>query len=198
MKRVSMLTLNDVTVQRGPTRVATGLDLTIRRGRIFWVVGPNGSGKSSLLRVMGRLDPPATGRVRHDAGGERLLYFHSEMALPGASTVGAWLRLVERLLPAPAGPTPLLPELDPRRKVGRLSTGERKRLLLDALLRRPGPVLLDEPYEHLSPGARDALTALLERRAEETIVVVATNQTTERARQDGGLRLVGGAVERFR
>lgn len=194
-----MLTLTDVTIQRGPTRVVSGLDLVVRSGRVFWVVGPNGAGKSSLLRVMGLLDPPVSGRVGHQGAEQPLLYFHSEMALPRSSTVGAWARLVDTLLPEGSvrEPTGLLPGLDRRRKVGRLSTGERKRLLLDALLRRPGSLLLDEPYEHLSPDARAALTRILEERSADSVVVVATNHWTERARQDGGLRLEGGAAEHY-
>ncbi|HUG40177.1 MAG TPA: ATP-binding cassette domain-containing protein [Longimicrobiales bacterium] len=199
-----MLALDDLAVRRGAERIVTGLSLEIRPGRIFWVVGPNGAGKSSLLRVLALLDPPAAGRVYHRAPpGEPFLYFHSEMALPASSTVGAWARLVPRLLPegAPAGHTALWPDVAADRKVGRLSTGERKRLLLDALLRRPGPLLLDEPYEHLSPDAKAALTAALEARVAAPVaarvVVVATNQLPAQAGGGAGLRLEAGFAEPF-
>lgn len=193
-----MLRLNSVTVMRGQTRVVEGLDLEIAPGRVFWVIGPNGAGKSSLLRVLALLDRPAAGRIeRSPASGRPFLYLHSEMALPPSSTVGAWDRLVERLLPEPRGHTDIRPQVAGRRTVRRLSTGERKRLLLDALLRRPGSLLLDEPYEHLSPGARAALTGHLEARARRDVVVVATNQNTDRARVDGGLRLDAGVAERL-
>ncbi len=193
-----MIRLDSVTVRRGPNLIVEGLDLEIRPGGVFWIVGPNGAGKSSLLRVMALLDPPAAGRVRRRAApGAPFLYFHSEMALPGSSTVGEWDRLVHRLLPAPEAHTPLWPAAEGRRGVGRLSTGERKRLLLDALLRRPGALLLDEPYEHLSPDGKAALTGMLEARARVSVTVVASNQEMERARRDGGVRLEAGLVERF-
>lgn len=193
-----MLRLNSVTVRRGPELIVQSLDLEVRPGGIFWVVGPNGAGKSSLLRVMALLDRPAAGTVlRSAAPGDQFLYFHSEMALPPASTVGGWERLVGRLVPEAPTRTALWPDAEGRRKVGRLSTGERKRLLLDALLRRSGPLLLDEPYEHLSPDGKAALTGLLEARAREAVVVVATNQTTDRERREGGLRLEGGVAEQF-
>jgi ABC-type Mn2+/Zn2+ transport system ATPase subunit len=190
-----MLELIDVTVQRGSSPVVSGLTVGITAGRPFWVVGPNGSGKTSLLRVMAGLDSPRSGSVRTEGQtGAPCLYFQSEMAVPAAATVGDWERLVSRLLVAPgrAGRTALWPDVPARRRVGRLSTGERKRLLLDALFRRPGPLLLDEPFEHLSPDAKAALSRLIEERARTEVVVVATNQATGRAETDGGIRLEGG------
>lgn len=193
-----MLTLNEVTVRRGSNLVVEGLDLELRPGGVFWVVGPNGAGKTSLLRVMAGLDRPRGGIVRRaDAAGEPFRYFQSEMALPSSATVGDWERLVLALLPTgDAGPrSPLWPEIGDRRRVGRLSTGERKRLLLDALFRCPGSLLLDEPFEHLSPDAKGHLVRLLEARARTNVVVVATNQATGRARRDGGIRLEAGVAE---
>jgi ABC-type multidrug transport system ATPase subunit len=192
---MAMLRLTDVTVRRGASTVCQGLDVDIRPGAIFWVVGPNGTGKSSLLRVMAGIDRPHGGAVtRWGDPDEPFLYFQSEMSLPPSATVGDWYRLVLRLLPARgvAVRTPLWPGTVPGRRSGQLSTGERKRLLLDALFRRPGSLLLDEPFEHLSPDAKTALTRLLTARARTSVVVVATNQVTGMAARGGGLRLEAG------
>lgn len=196
-----LLQLRDLTVRRGPEPVVTGLTVTIRPGRVFWVTGPNGAGKTGLLRVLALLDPPVSGQVLHGTpDDEPVLYFQSEMALPASSTAGAWERLVDALLTshgrAPASPhTGLWPRVAAGRKVGRLSTGERKRLLLDALLRRQGALLLDEPYEHLSPDGKAALTAALLERVTTGVVVVATNQRPPGVVMDTGLRLEGGVAE---
>ncbi len=188
-----MLELMGVTIERGPNPVVRDLDLAIRPGRVFWVVGPNGAGKSSLLRTLAGLDRPKAGRVVYPAGG--CLYHHSEMAIPGSATTGDWRRLARRLSRDGDSPSPgLWPPVE-NRAVRRLSTGERKRLLLDVLLRRPGPLLLDEPFEHLSPDAKDILSDRLRVRARETVVVVATNQATHRAGLGGGLRLEAGTWE---
>jgi ABC-type multidrug transport system ATPase subunit len=192
---MAVLRLTDLTVRRGASTVCRGLDVEIRPGSIFWVVGPNGAGKSSLLRVMAGIDRPHAGVVtRWAAPEEPFLYFQSEMSLPPWATVGDWYRLVHRLLPARgvAVRTPLWPEVPQGRRIGRLSTGERKRLLLDALFRRPGSLLLDEPFEHLSPDAKAALTRLLTARVRTSVVVVATNQATGMAARGGGLRLEAG------
>lgn len=190
-----MIRLVDVTVSRGANRVVDRLTLEIRGGRVFWVIGPNGAGKSSLLRVLAGLDRPREGAVRWvepDHGTP--LYFQSEMALPPPATVGDWDRLVAPLTGGAAPPTELRPPVGPKRRVGRLSTGERKRLLVDALLRRPGPLVLDEPFEHLSPDAKRELRRLLASRARDHVVVVATNQGTDHVARDGGLRLEAGHV----
>lgn len=193
-----MLELIDLTVRRGSNDIVTGLSLTIQPGGVFWVVGPNGAGKTSLLRVMAGLDATRSGSVRRAArAGSPFLYFQSEMALPSATTVGDWERLLQRLLPADCSGerTTLWPSVSPRRPVSRLSTGERKRLLLDALFRRSGALLLDEPFEHLSPDAKRSLSRLLEERSRTDVVVVATNQATSRARDGGGIRLEGGVAQ---
>ena len=192
-----MLTLSDVSVRRGANPVVSGLSLVIGPGAVFWVTGPNGAGKSSLLRVMAGLAAPDCGVVLRHAGDGPFRYFHSEMELPGWSSVGAWDRLVESLDPRPGPPTALRPPLRSHRWIRRLSTGERKRLLLDALMRTPGPLLLDEPYEHLSPEAKAALSVLLRKRAEAHVVVVVTNQAVHRAPGEPGIRLEAGRVDRL-
>lgn len=196
-RRDAMIRLTDVAVVRGSHRVVEGLDLTLGPGRVFWVVGPNGAGKSSLLRAIVGLDAPRRGTVVNT--GDRLRYFHSEMALPASSTVGGWDRLVRRIgRTGAAGPaTPLWPHVEGGRRIRRLSTGQRKRLLLDAVVRQPGPLALDEPFEHLSPGAKSDLQALLQQRAEDEVVIVATNQNTPRDRGDGALYLDAGHARRI-
>ena len=195
---MASLTLDEVTVRRGPNTVVEGLSLEIAPGSVFWVVGPNGAGKTSLLRVVAGLDRPASGSVgRHPNPDAPFRYFHSEMALPGWSTVAAWDRLMDTLASDPGPTTQLRPSLQPGRRIRRLSTGERKRLLLDVLLRTPGSLLLDEPYEHLSPEAKTALSSHLRARAARDLVVVVTNQDTHRADGEAGIRIEAGAVDRL-
>lgn len=190
------LTLSNLTVRRGGHAVVTDLSLAVTPGAPFWVVGPNGAGKTSLLRVVAGMDRAGAGTVVRDPGhGAPFHYFHSEMALPGWSTVGAWERLVLRLDPEAGPPTRLRPDLSPGRWVRRLSTGERKRLLLDALFRVPGSLLLDEPYEHLSPEAKAELSRLIRERAASEVVVVVTNQATHRWPAEGGIRIEAGRAE---
>lgn len=191
-----MIRLVEVDVVRGANRVVTGLSLELVPGRIFWVIGPNGAGKSTLLRVIAGLDLPRRGALVNT--GRRPCYLDSEMTLPGASTIGSWDRLVRTVgRTRGAGPaTPLWPDVEPGRRISRLSTGQRKRLLLDAVLRQPGPLALDEPFEHLSPGAKADLRTLLQARAAEQVVVVATNQHSPTEHGDEVLYLEAGDARR--
>lgn len=182
---VPELRLDGVAVRHGRHRVVEALTWVHRAGRIAWLVGENGAGKSSLLRVMAGRARPAAGTVelRDPSGrsGERL-YYRPAMRLPGGVRFGEWVRLVDRL----AGPVAtgaddplaiLRPGVPADRRLSRVSTGEAKRTMLESLLRRPAAfVFLDEPYEHLSARARDALTEALIERARGAVVVVATNQ----------------------
>lgn len=198
-RSVPRLTTIDLTVRRGPNRVVDRLSLSVGAGSVFWIVGPNGAGKTSLLRVFAGLDRPLSGVIaREPRVGAPFRYFQSEMALPAWSTVGAWDRLVKDLAPSAEPGTELRPDLRAGRRIRRLSTGERKRLLLDALLRLPGSLLLDEPYEHLSPGAKGALSRLIRRRARTDVVVVVTNQAAHRRDGEAGIRIEGGMAEPLR
>ncbi len=58
-----MLTLEDVTVDRGGTRVLDRVSGELLPGRCTAVVGPSGAGKSTLLRLLDRLEEPTSGRV---------------------------------------------------------------------------------------------------------------------------------------
>jgi len=165
------------------------------------VVGENGSGKSSLLRVLAGLARPAAGRVLRTGGrgdANDRLYYAPEMRLPGRATVADWARLSDALLCATGGAVYEgrlgAGHAKPEHPLGRLSTGEAKRLLLDTLLRRPASfIFLDEPYEHLSPEAKSDLTAILLDRAEQSVIVVATNQGVPREAADGPVLRLDGA-----
>ena len=46
--------------------VLKGVDLAVKRGRIYSIIGPNGCGKTTLLRVMSRSIKPSGGKVLLD------------------------------------------------------------------------------------------------------------------------------------
>ncbi len=137
-------------------------DLAIAGGTVVALVGPNGSGKTSLLHALAGV-PPATGSV--DVGGQSIHGQppHRRQRLLGLLTADrqiAWPIAAQDLLlfgAAPgkgcetvAGELGLEPLLD--RRVDRLSSGERARLLLGRLLASdPQLLLLDEPLANLDP-----------------------------------------------
>ena len=147
-----------------PGRLAA-TDLMIGTPQLVCLVGPNGSGKTSLLHALAGIGSPAGSvaidgrhvRAASPAAKRRLLSY-----LP-ASREAAWplsaRDLVRLGLPAGAGANEaetalealdLLPFAE--RRVDRLSTGERSRVLIArALAPRPRLLLLDEPVANLDP-----------------------------------------------
>ncbi len=58
-----VLTLDDVSVERGGVTVLSHVSAQLHPGRCTAVAGPSGAGKSTLLRLLDRLLEPTSGRV---------------------------------------------------------------------------------------------------------------------------------------
>ena len=162
--------------------VLAGVDLVIGEGELALVEGPNGAGKSTLIRIVaGLLDPDAgTVRVaRIDPCQDRSGY-QREIGLVSAGSSGLYARLdVVGHLRLTTG-LGLMPrrrarqlvaeaierfglERYGRRRVDRLSMGERQRLRLAmGFVGEPGLVLLDEPLTSLDPDGRQVLAIALD------------------------------------
>ncbi|MEP7037479.1 MAG: ATP-binding cassette domain-containing protein, partial [Acidobacteriota bacterium] len=63
----SAFSLVDVRQVRGNQIVLDDINLEIETGKITALIGPSGAGKTSLLRLLNRLDDPASGQIFYNS-----------------------------------------------------------------------------------------------------------------------------------
>lgn len=156
-KTKQLITLDGVSYSFGERALFDNLHFIVTSGMRVGLVGPNGSGKTTLLRLL-RGDVKANSGVMRQADNLRIVYFDQNRELDPDVTlrralapdsdsviyrdqvihVGGWaarfLFTAEQL----------------NQKVGRLSGGERARVLIAQLMLQPADVLLlDEPTNDL-------------------------------------------------
>jgi zinc/manganese transport system ATP-binding protein len=193
--------LSDASVSLGGRTIWSDVTLEIGAGEFVALLGENGSGKSTMLKVLlgslrlGSGSVSVLGRAPGEAGAT-IGY------LPQRPSFGAGLSLRGRDLVRLGLdgdrwglPVPLLPGSAARRRsvreqvdaaiemvgagayadrpIGQCSGGEQQRLLIaQALVRRPGLLLLDEPLDSLDLPNQAAVAALVDRIRNEAGVAV--------------------------
>jgi ATP-binding cassette subfamily F protein uup len=152
-----LVVLQGASYSVGGRTLFKDIDFTVTSGMRIGLVGPNGSGKTTLLRLLrGEIDP-SSGTVRK-ADSLRIVYFDQNRELDPNLTLRRAL--------APASDSVIYQDRvthvaswaarflfnaeDLNRPVGRLSGGERARVLVAQLMLQPADVLLlDEPTNDL-------------------------------------------------
>jgi ABC-2 type transport system ATP-binding protein len=156
-----MLDVNELTKRFGQYWALRGATFSIRAGEVLGLVGPNGSGKTTLLECLAgllaadggivRRDEPLVPNTRRDA-----LFYMPDGILPWPDqTVGWTLGFSAAIQGAtPIDVAEITRDLDlaglGTQRVGTLSKGQRKRVLIALALLTPQPLLLlDEPFDGL-------------------------------------------------
>jgi len=167
----------------------SGCTLAVPAGRVVGLVGPNGAGKTTLLRLAVGLLAPSTGTVevlgappaRSPAQLGRVGFVAQDAPVYANLTVADHLRLGRWLNPrwdqGLAEDRIARLGLDPRRRAGRLSGGQRAQLALTlAVAKRPDLLVLDEPVAGLDPLARnDFLHAVHDVAAQGVSVILSSH-----------------------
>jgi zinc/manganese transport system ATP-binding protein len=184
-------------VRLGGRTVWSDVSLAVPHGEFVAVLGPNGAGKSTLIKVLLGLIPLAAGRATvlgrepgvANAGIGYLPQRHgfdTSTRIRGIDLVRLGLDGARWGIPLPglrgnrraaervAEVTALVGASGyARRPIGELSGGEQQRLLIaQALVRRPGLLLLDEPLDSLDLPNQAAVAALVRRICEQEQVAV--------------------------
>jgi len=156
-KTKQLITLEKVSYGVGSRTLFKDIHFSVTTGMRVGLVGPNGSGKTTLLRLMRGDIKPESGKVRR-AEGLRVVYFDQNRELDPDVTLRRAL--------APDSDAVIYQECvihvaswaerflfsaeNLNQRVGRLSGGERARVLISQLMLQPADVLLlDEPTNDL-------------------------------------------------
>ncbi|QAV83432.1 ABC transporter ATP-binding protein [Bacillus subtilis] len=181
--------LEHVSKKYGRHTAVNDVSITLSSGRIYGLIGPNGSGKSTTLKMMAGLLFPTSGFVKvdeeqvtremvrqtaylteldmfypHFTVKDMVNFYQSQF--PDFQTEQAYKLLNEM-------------QLNPEKKIKKLSKGNRGRLkIVLALARRADVILLDEPFSGLDPMVRDSIVNSLVSYIdfEQQIVVIATHE----------------------
>ena len=152
-----LIALDDLTYAIGGRTLFEGINFAITSGMRVGLVGPNGSGKTTLLRLLRGDIEPTRGEIRK-ADSLRIVYFDQNRVLDPDTSLRRALApdsdsviYQDRVIHVASWAARFL--FDPEhlsQPVGKLSGGERARVLIAQLMLQPADVLLlDEPTNDL-------------------------------------------------
>ena len=156
-KSKQLITLERVSYGVGSRALFKDVHFSVTSGMRIGLVGPNGSGKTTLLRLMRGDIKPEAGKIRR-AEGLRIVYFDQNRELDPEITLRRALApdsdaviYQDRVIHVASWAERFLfPSENLNQRVGRLSGGERARVLIAQLMLQPADVLLlDEPTNDL-------------------------------------------------
>jgi ABC-2 type transport system ATP-binding protein len=152
-----------LTKHFGAVVAVESLDFEVGRGEVFGFLGPNGAGKTTTIRLCLDLVRPTSGSVRVLGGSgrdpavrRRIGYLPGDLRLDPRYTATEVIDFFGALRGGVDGASvgQLLDrfDLDPTRRVGELSTGNRRKVgIVAAFAHRPELLILDEPTAGLDP-----------------------------------------------
>ncbi len=172
--------------------------LKIKKGKITGILGPNGSGKTTMMKIIGDLIKPDTGRVEYDGKGfesasDRLTYVSHNSYLFNDSVFGN--------IAAPLKFRDMKKEYIEKRveelidnfqirylkyeNALTLSGGEKQKVALArALSFKPEVLLIDEPTSNIDPNFIKLIESALKRINNDlkTTIVIVTHNTAQSLR----------------
>ena len=187
--------LTNVTRSFGRNKAVDGVSLEVGPG-VLGLLGPNGAGKTSLLRMIGTVLPPSSGRIRlldRDPNSaaqrreirRRLGYLPQNLGYYPAFTVVEFIEYFALLKEVPPARVPqavatAVERVDlgarARARLRTLSGGMLRRVgIAQAIVNDPDLLLLDEPTAGLDPEQRVGFRALLRDLGQASTVVVSTH-----------------------
>ncbi len=211
------IAIRDLTKRYGDFTAVSGLTLEVEPGSICGLLGPNGAGKSTTFKCLLGLARPTSGSIAIEGAAltpatfEYLGYVPERSALYEALTLDQHLEFYRRCYArydaARANELVDMFKLDRKKKVGRLSKGQRTAVaLILAFSIRPRIFILDEPASGLDPVfQRLVLDLMIEAAAGGATILFSSHQIgqVERAADrvailKNGKLVVNGSVDELK
>ena len=185
-----------LTKHYGAFAALEDVSFTIRRGEILGLIGPNGAGKTTLFECLAGVLPRTGGSIRVDGrtvgAGERsrLVFYMPDAVAPWPAQTVEWV--LDFAIGFFGGdPDRLQSVVDALalhgllgERIGTLSKGQRKRVMLAfGLLMRQPILLADEPFEGLDlRQSRDVASTLRHHAATGRTLFLSIHQISDAAR----------------
>jgi urea transport system ATP-binding protein len=189
-----MLTVNDLNVGYGQSRVLHDLSFSVNDDEILAIMGRNGMGKTTLLKSLIGILPSKSGSIKLGDREISGLAPHERVRggiafVPQGRMIFPALTVTENILTGARGALaqsvweeiyalfPVLRDMR-KRKGGNLSGGQQQQLAIArALVSDPKVLVLDEPTEGIQPSIiKDIARALKDIRQIRKIAIVVTEQ----------------------
>ena len=189
----TLLRATGITKSFGATVVLQDASFSVRDNEVLGLIGPNGAGKTTLFECLAGLIPTDSGevafrdRVLDPAHRKEALFYLPDGIRPWADQSVEWvLGFFEALYGRSEGSPAKKLKLEAlmKSRVGSLSKGELKRVLLALGLLTPHPVLLlDEPFDGLDfRQTRDVMALLRTYPASGRTLFLSIHQLTDASR----------------
>jgi branched-chain amino acid transport system ATP-binding protein len=209
--KAKLLSVKNLNVWYGAAQALFDVSFEVGRGELVVLQGLNGAGKSTLLQAVMGMSARAIGDINyentnisswgsHQRARAGLGYVAEDRRLFTGLTVQENLRVVARgrLRDNEAKVLELFPWLRPmlQRKAGQMSGGEQQMLAIArTLMTEPQCLLLDEPFEGISPVLIETIVqALIQLKSQGMPMLVAEQNKLLASRADRVITLVAGQV----
>jgi len=189
---MAVIETENLTKYYGKYRGIDGVSLSVNEGEIYGFIGPNGAGKSTMIKTLLNFLYPTGGSARifglncttqSHLIKKQTAYVPAETRFYDELTVKDLLDYSGRFYSpkADADEWMLRFDMEPKKKIGQLSTGNKKKVSLAAAMAcRPKLLILDEPTSGLDPLVRQTLfEALRELRKDGCTVFLSSHNLDE-------------------
>jgi ABC-2 type transport system ATP-binding protein len=181
-KKPNVIETHGLTKRFGPVVAVRDLDLDVRQGEVFGYLGPNGAGKSTTIRMLLDFIRPTQGTYELLGGSgadpdvrRRIGYLPGELRFDMKYTANDVIEFYGKLRGGAPKAQQLLErfDLDPKRPIGQLSSGNRRKVgIVQAFMHAPELLLLDEPTSGLDPLLQEEFNNLIRETVSEGATIL--------------------------